>query len=76
MMWGFSPKGHLGAVLSRSHNSLARRERLTEASAGEGDETLACKIRVGANVRGKMNHSIDVWKEQYYDYMDLMTADI
>lgn len=26
--------------------------------------------------RGKMNHSIDVWKEQYYDYMDLMTADI
>lgn len=66
----------MGAVLFRSHNSLARRKRLTEASAGEGDGSLACRIRVGANVGGKMNQSIDVWKEQYYDYMDLMTADI
>lgn len=63
-------------MLFRSHGSLARWERLTEASAGEGDGRLACGIRVGANIRGKMNHSIGVWKEQYYDYMDLMTADI
>lgn len=35
-----------------------------------------CGVREEANIRRKMNHSIDVWKEQYYDYMDLMTADI
>lgn len=66
----------MGAVLLGSHDSLARWERLTEASAGEGVGRLACRIRAEANIRGKMNHSIDVWKEQYYDYMDLMTADI
>lgn len=53
-----------------------RWERLTKASAGAVDGRLACRIRVGANIRGEMNHCIDVWKEQYYDYMDLMTADI
>lgn len=66
----------MGAVLLGSHSSLARWGRLTEVSAGEGDGRSVCEIRVGANIKGKMNHSIDVWKEQYYDYMDLMTADI
>jgi len=33
-------------------------------------------VREEANIWRKMNHSIDVWKEQYYDYMDLMTTDI
>lgn len=73
MIWGINQRGHSDAVLS---GSLARWERLTEASGGEGDGRRACRIRVGANIRGEMNHSIDVWKEQYYDYMDLMTADI
>lgn len=52
MIWGINRRGYLGAVLFWSHDSLVRWEMLTEASAGEGDGKLGCRVRVGAN-KGK-----------------------